>query len=211
MFYQNMIYMGYFELWVIYFLIYSLYLKNIVQDGKQISKRNVLNTYLIRYYGLGIMNMIMAISLVFIPLITMLVGVHVYWIAIGTLYTLIIHFYFSKLILWGEVYLLKLKDDVEEVYFDKFKGKEIEDSNNYRVLNYIMIVVILIYLLVVAFNAFDIIPLQSVFFPPIMPLYYHILLDFIKILGLFLLSAIMLLIVKKRLDSIKSNITKEFR
>lgn len=200
MFYQNMLYMGFYAVWVLYFVVFVLFLNNILKEGTSTGKKRNFGTYITRMYGIALTNVFVALSVVIMPIVGMIAGMGVYWIAMGVLYTLFIHFFYLRMMLWGEILLYRTEEGKQE---QGEEVKEVKGSKNLRIVYIVMVVIVFLYFLVVPFNAFDILPLQSTFFPPIMPLYYHILLDFVILLVLFLLSAITLYVVKKRLESTK--------
>ena len=196
MFYQNMVYIGFFFVWVLYFVVFTIYMGNLVKEGrlKGTTRRN--STFVFRMYGVALTNVFIAVTVVIMPIVAMVAGVHPYWIAMGVIYTLTIHYFYMKMLMWGEIMVKRVKVP------DGSKMHELKENRNLRTLFNLMVVVTSIYLLIIVFNAFGVLPIQSVVFPPIMPLYYHMILDFLTLLGLFLLSAVMVYVVKKRLESI---------
>lgn len=190
-----MIFIGFFAVWVLYYGVFTLYMNNIIKEGKETVGKRDFGSYMMRLYGIGLTNVFIALSIVIMPLIAMIAGVHVYWIGVGILYTLVIHFFYTRMMIWGEVLIVQVKEN------ERVKGVRIRENRNYQIAYRLVVVLTFLYFLLIAFNAFDILPIQAMFLPPIMPLYYHILLEFITLLGVFLLSALTLLVIKKRLDS----------
>lgn len=183
--------------WVLYFGVFVLYTRSIVTDGKEVGKGRDFSAYTMRMYAIALTNVFIAISLVIMPLVAMIVGIHVYWIMLGLLYTMVVHFYYLRMMMWGEM-MLKQHKEIERSPVIKM-----QESHNYKVLYRIIVVVTVVYLLLIAFNAFEILPLLKVVLPPIMPLYFHMITDLIQVLGLFLLSTVLLYVVKKRLGSME--------
>lgn len=203
MFIQNMVYIGFYMVWVLYFGVFVLYTRSIVKEGKETSLKRDFSAYTMRMYAVAMTNVFIAISLVIMPLVAMIVGIHVYWIMLGLIYTMVIHYYYLKMMMWGEVLLYRHKK------IERKPTLTVHESHNYKVLYRIIAVVVLVYFIMIAFNAFDILPLLKVVLPPIMPMYFHIIVDFLLVLGIFLLSTLLLYVVKKRLGSMYQKGVKE--
>lgn len=197
-----MVFTGFFGLWIVYFGVYVFYMRNVLAEGKAAVEGRRTGTYVYRMYGIALMNLLVALTVVIFPIISFFMGIHAYWIALGILYTLLVHFFYMKLMIWGEVLIKDIKNEGN-------KGRTLQGSNNLRVLGILIIVATLGYFILIVFNAFDILPLQYLFLPPIMPLYYHMIFEFIVLLGVFLLSSLFLLTVQKRIVKIKQEAERE--
>lgn len=193
MFFQNMIYIGYFGLWVLYNIAFLVYMSNLVKGNTTSQGSKNFGSYVVRIYIVALTNLFIAITLVILPIIAMVAGIHVYWIVVGILYTLVLHLYYTKMFTWGE---FVSREESKENVLEVKKG-----SDNLRILHIIVMGILAVYYILIAFNAFEILPLQKVFLPPIMPLYYHMLLEFVTILGVMLLNTVILYVVRYRIRS----------
>lgn len=190
MFIQNMVYTGFYAVWILYNILYVVYVTDIISHSRLGKGRKNIGSYIVRIYLISITNLFMAVSIVVIPIIALIIGVHVYWIVMGVIYTLVLHVFYVRLYVMGEVVGIK------------YKSKEINrvnENRNLKILMYLLYVVIGVYYLLIVFNAFEILPIIKVILPPIMPLYFHFLVDMLNMIFLALLNVIVLYVMKLRI------------
>lgn len=207
MFIQIVTVYGFLGAWVGYFICYFMYLNGLVRN-RQVSGNGInFDSFMQRMYGVVFMNIITGVVMVVIPLFLLLINIMPYWIVVGVFSTLFIYLVILQLIKKGETLMNREYTDKEK---QVAKNSSLENlkrkSKRYTILFWVVGILNLGYFILLPLDAWDIIPITRNLLPTFMPIYLHMMMDWVRI-GVIVIGGIILLIVANK-RVVNNNILK---
>lgn len=193
MFIQTMSVYGYMTAWVIFFLVTTVVLRDFVKKTEKETQGVDVDMYVRNLVESFIMNFLIVLITIY-TLFAILIGkVHWFWLVAGISTTFLLYIFNMIFIRVGEQYSEKELDmDVS-----KYKVEEVEKKIRKNMLMYYgSILLNLVVYTMIILNAWGILPIRQLVFPPLMPIFYHLILDWMTI-GLILTMNFMVLAVIK--------------
>lgn len=203
MFMKEMSINGFLVIWVLCFIGYVFYLRGVL-TAKTGNKSTVnLDSFFGRIYGITGMNVLTAVVLIIAPIVLYLKGLHWYWITTGVITTLILQTSYLTMMRVADRTIQEEVTKVQKEQVAEMNKRDIEFKVSKSKMYFkLSILANLTLYTVIILNAWDILPIRAFFLPPIMPLYFHILIDWVQVGSILLGSLLMLIIVTKQMEYI---------
>lgn len=202
MFIQVMSTYGYMFAWIIYFIVFTLYLNEQVNTKREKTGSVNIDTFFKRFYGIVLMNIITAIVLVTLPILLIVIKVKLYWITLGVIVTLVIYI--------GTLKSMKISERLINRDINKYEIKQaetitMEQAENkvslYNNLFWLGVIISLGVYALIILDAWEIVPITTKLFPPMMPIALHMILDWLKVGVMLVLTVMMLILAVYRKES----------
>jgi len=186
---------GYLVVWALMFLVMSLMMKWMVkQDKNGVGHEGYYQNTL----GIFLINTLIALTLVYTVLSIVFDFVHWYWTMLGTIVTIVVGVVMFAYVKIGRSVLEqelteKEKERVKELGIQNIERQITKSKGIFAVAVGVNIAVYV----VIGLNAWDIVPFRETLFPPMMPVYVHIMLDWFQLMSIFTFNFLVLVAMKR--------------
>lgn len=206
MFIKTMTVYGYMTAWVVFFIITTMVMRDFVKKEESGGKGIDLGMYIRNLVESFIMNFLIVVITLY-TFIAILIGrVHWFWLIAGIATTFILYISNMVYIRVGE----RISEKKLDIDVSKYKKEEVSKKvKKNKLLYYIAFVLNLVMYTVIILNAWDVIPIRQLLLPPLMPILYHLVTDWVIIGVILTMNFLMLVILKDWLKYVK--IEKELR
>lgn len=196
---------GYMTAWILFFLVTSMVLRDLVIKTEKKTQGVNIDMYVRNLVEMFIMNFLIVLITLYTLLALVIGKVHWFWLVAGISTTFLLYIFNMIFIKVGERYSEKdLKIDISQ-YKEETIDKKIRKN---KILFYVSVLLNLVVYTFIILNAWDFVPIKDIILPPLMPIFYHLIVDWM-IIGLILTMNFMVLaVIKDWLMYVK--IKKEF-
>src|SRR5690625_563488 len=185
---------GFLGAWIAYFICFLMYLNGLVRNRQHQGTAINLDAFMQRLYGVTFMNVVTGVVVVFLPVSLLFLNIMPYWIVVSVFSSLVIYLFILKLMKKGEL-MMNREHTEQEI---QIAGKITLEESNKKVKRSTIIfwlvaaINIFIYILL-PMDAWDVIPITKNILPTYMPLYLHMMMDWVR-MGVTIIGNILLLV-----------------
>lgn len=198
MFFKIMFMYGFWFTWVIFLAAYVLFMYGLMEKRSLKGAGAAFDSSFKRLYSVSIIQLMIAVVLVFSPIILGFIHVHWYWICTGMITTLFIG---------GTMYLfMRYAENLSDKDSAEFKTKKqissdraIEKLYKHKKVFWVYVAVVLFVYICIPLDAFNVIKITNSIMPNMAPLYVFMLSDVIKVLCMVIANGLLIISVRKYL------------